>query len=122
MGHKPYVQGGNGRGVTDAQAMLYNAITEHDDSFGLEVIEKTGKYRHQFKSPNHYKLDIASRRLMIAIEVDGFSHSCKKVQQCDQRKEQLLALRGWKVLRFTNSQIKNELPNCVQKVLSMTSR
>ena len=120
LGHKPYVQGGNGRGATVPQLMLYNAIAEHDDSFEMELIEKTGKLRHQFSSPNHYKIDIGSRRKKIAIEVDGLSHSTKKVRECDQRKEQLLALRGWRVLRFTNSQIEKELQNCAQMVLSMT--
>lgn len=119
MGHKPYIQGGNGRGATVPQFMLYNELVKHDDSFEMEVIEKTGSLRHQFSAPNHYKIDIASRRKKIAIEVDGLSHSSKKIQECDQRKDQLLALRGWKVLRFTNSQIEEELTNCAQTVLSM---
>ena len=121
IGHRPYMQGGNGKPATEAQLMMYNELSKHDGSFEMEVIEKTGKLRHQFKSPNHYKIDIASRRLMIAIEVDGYTHSAKKIQECDQRKEQLLALRGWTVLRFTNFQIQSELQNCVQKVLSMIS-
>lgn len=122
IGHKPYVQGGNGKPATEAQLIMYNELSKHDDSFEMEVIEKTGKLRHEFRSPNHYKIDIASRRLMIAIEVDGYTHSAKKIQECDQRKEQLLALRGWKVLRFTNSQIQSELLNCVRTVLSMISQ
>lgn len=121
IGHKPYVRGGNGKPATEAQLRMYNELSKHDDSFEMEVIEKTGRLRHQFGSPNHYKIDIASRRLMIAIEVDGHAHAAKKIQECDQRKEQLLALRGWTVLRFTNFQIQSELQNCVQKVLSMIS-
>jgi very-short-patch-repair endonuclease len=121
IGHKPYMQGGNGKPATEAQLMMYNALSKYDQSFEMEVIEKTGKLRQQFKSPNHYKIDIASRRLMVAIEVDGYTHSSKKIQECDQRKEQLLVLRGWTVLRFTNFQIQSELQNCVRKVLSTTS-
>lgn len=121
MGHKPYVQGGNGRGATKWQLDLYNALCAADDSFEMEVIERTGAYRKVYKTPNHYKIDIASRRLMIAVEVDGVSHSSKKVQECDERKSTVLALRGWRVLRFTNSQIERQLSDCVQKVLSTTS-
>ncbi len=121
IGHKPYVQGGNGRGATKPQVDLYNALCALDDSFEMEVIEKTGAYRKVYKTPNHYKIDIASRRLKVAIEVDGVSHGSKKVQECDERKSTVLALRGWKVWRFTNSQIEMQLSDCVQMVLSTTS-
>lgn len=117
IGHKPYLQGGNGRGATKAQLMLYNEITKYDDSFVMEHIESTKGYIKKYKTPNHYKVDIASKKLMIAIEVDGVSHKSLKVKECDQRKTKVLILKGWKVLRFTNSQIKKELENCVQKVL-----
>jgi hypothetical protein len=119
INHKPAIQGGNGRGATVHQLMLYNKISELDSSFSMEYIEKTGHLAKQFKSPRHYKIDIASKYHMIAIEVDGISHNSLKVKECDERKNKLLALKGWKVLRFTNSQIQKELENCVQMVMSM---
>lgn len=121
IGHMPYQQGGNGRGLTKWQSNIYSELCKHDDSFSVEYIEKTGRLKKMFNAPNHYKIDIASAKHKLAIEIDGKSHQTKKVQQCDQRKTQLLTMRGWKVLRFTNSQIENELMSCVQKVLSMTS-
>jgi very-short-patch-repair endonuclease len=117
--HKPYIQGGNGRGATIHQLKLYNELIKHNDSFEMELIEKTGDLRFQFNSPRHYKIDIASRILKLAIEVDGSSHNTLKIKECDNRKNQLLSLKGWKVLRFTNFQIQRELENCVQMVLSM---
>lgn len=122
MRHKPLIQGGNGRGATKEQLNLYNEITKKDGSFSLEYIEKTGHLRKQFKSPNHYKIDIASKVHMIAIEVDGSSHNSQKIKECDKRKKKLLALRGWKVLSVSNIQIQTELKNCVKMVLSMISR
>jgi hypothetical protein len=92
--------------------------TKKDSSFSMEYIEKTGVLAKEFKSPRHYKIDIASKYHMIAIEIDGPSHNSLKVKECDNRKNQLLALKGWKVLRFTNSQIQKELQNCVQTVMS----
>lgn len=118
--HKPIIQGGNGRGATVHQLMLYNEIVKVDNSFEMEVIEKTGKeLAKKFKSPYHYKLDIASRIHKICIEVDGASHNTLKVKECDQRKDSLLSLKGWRVLRLSNSQIEKELKSCVQTVLSM---
>lgn len=117
--HKPIIQGGNGRGATEEQMMLYNELNKVDGSFSIEYIEKTGKLRKQFKAPYHYKIDIASAIHKIAIEVDGASHNTLKVKECDQRKDQLLTLKGWRVLRLSNSQIQSELMSCVQRVLSM---
>lgn len=118
--HKPIIQGGNGRGATVPQLMLYNEIVKIDNSFEMEVIEKTGKeLAKKFKAPYHYKLDIASRIHKLCIEIDGSSHNTLKVKECDKRKDKLLSLKGWKVLRLSNSQIEKELMNCVQMVLSM---
>lgn len=118
--HKPIIQGGNGRGATVHQLKLYNELVKTDDSFEMEVIEKTGKeLAKKFKSPYHYKLDIASRIHKICIEVDGASHNTLKVKECDKRKDSLLSLKGWRVLRLSNSQIEKELKSCVQMVLSM---
>lgn len=119
MGYKPKIQGGNGRGATKFQQILFDQLIAVDDSFELEAIEKTGEYAKQFRAPNHYKIDIASRKNMIAIEVDGFSHNSNKIKECDERKTILLNLKGWKVLRLSNSQIEKELANCVQMVMSM---
>jgi len=119
IGHKPFSQGGNGRGATVPQLNLYNELIKKDDSFSLEFIELTRGFRKEFKCPNHYKIDIASKKLMIAIEVDGFSHCSKSRKEQDERKEKILCLKGWKVLRFTNLQIEKELTKCVQAVLSM---
>lgn len=117
--HKPIIQGGNGRGATIYQLQLYNELLKHTDCFEMELIEKTKPYTKNFNAPYHYKIDIASRIYKIAIEVDGLSHNTKKVKECDKRKDQLLILKGWKVLRLSNLAIKNELENCVQVVLSM---
>ena len=119
VNHKPAIQGGNGRGATIHQLNLYNEISKHDSSFQMEYIEKTGDLRFMFNSPRHYKIDIASKYHMLAIEIDGSSHNSLKVKECDERKNQLLTMKGWKVLRLSNSQIEKELENCVQTVLSM---
>lgn len=118
--HKPIIQGGNGRGATIYQLNLYNELIKIDNSFEMEVIEKTGReLAKKFKSPYHYKLDIASRIHNLCIEIDGSSHNTLKIKECDKRKTELLNLKGWKVLRLSNSQIDKELMNCVQTVLSM---
>lgn len=116
--HKPYQQGGNGRGATIHQLELYNELVKYDDSFQLEYIIRTLKYRNELNTPTHYKIDVASSYHKIAIEIDGSSHNSKKVKECDQKKETVLGLLKWKVLRFSNHQIQEDTMNCVRKVLS----
>jgi hypothetical protein len=57
-GHRPPVQGGNGRGLTRPQAPLLAALPSH-----------------WVGSPAHYKLDLADERARVAVEVDGASRS-----------------------------------------------
>ena len=117
--HKPKVQGGNGRGPTEYENLLLKELLKIDKSFVGNLVEVTSAYKKDYNCPNHYKIDIASKAHMIAIEVDGSSHSSLKVKECDKRKDQVLSLIGWRVLRLSNDQIEKELKNCVQMALSM---
>lgn len=119
IGHKPMKQGGNGRGNTKEQQLLYDELIKINKSFVCEYIFKTKGFNEEKIYPNHYKIDIASEEFMLAIEIDGQSHNSLKVKQWDKKKTDLLISQGWKVLRLSNSQIQKELKNCVQVVMSM---
>lgn len=113
MGWRPPVHGGNGRGPTAPQLLLASAL-----GWKMEVIVTTGGgYR-----PTHYKLDVANETLKVAVEVDGQSHRCLKVQAADRRKDDFLGRCGWKVLRFSNRQVTEHLAECVAAVLSSISK
>lgn len=117
MGHKPPVLGGNGRGMTIYQEALLNRL---GTGWRGEYIEgHTHQYAKEYGCPNHYKIDIANKKKLIAIEVDGASHNSLKGHERDKKKDTVLCLLKWKVLRFTNKQIEKDLSGCVQKVLSM---
>ena len=116
MGHKPPVQGGNGRGLSESQRMLSEAL-----GWPTEVVVPTKALRNS-GLPSHYKIDIANLEMKIAIEVDGSSHQALKVRERDQRKQEFLAGVGWIVLRFWNREVMADLEGCVQVVLSTTSK
>lgn len=49
-----------------------------------------------------YKVDVAFIQGNVAIEVDGWAfHSDSEVFQIDRNRQNVIALLGWKVLRFT---------------------
>lgn len=119
IGHKPIKQGGNGRGNTKQQQLLYDELVKINKSFSCEYIFSTRNLNEEKIYPTHYKIDIASEKLMLAIEVDGKSHNRNKIKECDKKKTDLLISQGWKVLRLSNLQIEKELMSCVQAVMSM---
>lgn len=119
IGHKPIKQGGNGKGNTKEQQLLYDELIKINKLFVCEYIFKTKGLNDEKIYPTHYKIDIALEELKLAIEIDGTSHNSLKVKECDKKKTNLLISQEWKVLRLSNLQIQKELENCVQAVMSM---
>jgi len=116
MKWKPVIRGGNGTTPPLAQQLLACAL-----GWEMEVPVKTGKSKTS-GYPAVYKLDIANVPLMIGIEVDGNSHNATSRKNQDAKKVALLESLGWKVLRFTNGEVRADLMKCVQMVLSTISR
>lgn len=55
---------------------------------------------------NRFRLDFVYLELKIVIEIDGFeSHGTPEAMQRDLRRQNLLVLDGWIVLRFTRADI-----------------
>lgn len=108
-------RGGNGAGLTVPQEMLASAL-----QWQTEFVVRTGAEKGSGK-PYHYKIDIANPALKIAIEVDGRSHRWTKTKESDARKDAFLTSLGWRVLRFSNQAVMDDLEGCVLTVTSMTS-
>jgi hypothetical protein len=115
MGWGPRIQGGNGRGLTEPQRRLAEAL-----GWPTEFTISTNVRNHVY--PSCYKVDIANPQLMVAIEVDGNSHGALERKRQDRKKEALLTGLGWKVLRFKNREVMEDLDRCVQTVMSTISR
>ena len=114
--HRPSRRGGNGRGPTEPQRVLAEAL-----GWPMEVIVPTGQ-RTPGGPPTHWKLDIANPDLMVAVEVDGKSHCALSRQAQDQRKTEWLTGAGWTVLRFSNEEVMADTAACARTVMSTTSR
>lgn len=120
MGHAPKIRGGNGRGPTRAQCLLAEALGQ---DWQMEYAVKTHVPKiNPEHIPTSYKLDLANPSLMLAIEIDGMSHTSliRKAQDC--KKEQVLCGFGWTVLRVTNQEVIDQLQGCVQMVQSTILR
>ena len=116
IGHKPRIQGGNGKPLSVPQQRLADAL-----GWKTEWVYRTGLTPAE-GYPRHYKIDIAHPSQKIAIEVDGTGHTALKLRARDAKKQALLEGDGWLVLRFTNRAVMDDLGECVRTVMSTISR
>lgn len=112
IGHKPKIQGGNGRPIPIPQKKLADALGWQTE-FAVYIPKSKWVC---------LKIDIANPSLMIGIEVDGGSHCSLARQKQDAEKMQALQSLGWTILRFSNKQVMADLERCVQTVASTTSK
>lgn len=73
---------------------------------------------HQ-RTPKYYRIDLAHRAAMVAVEIDGSSHSPRARRASDERKDSFLRSVGWEVLRFRDPVDFEEVRRrCEQLVLT----
>jgi hypothetical protein len=113
-GHRPPIQGGNGRGLTRPQALLLAALPA---TWAAEVVVPVGLGRRR-GFPTAYKLDLADAGVQIAVEVDGASHQTAQGRARDAKKTARLAALGWRVLRFRNREVLEDPTACARRVLA----
>lgn len=79
------------------------------------------KFRRQFSIEN-FIIDFYSPEFKLAIEIDGDSHFMdNNVMVKDKLRDKVLYEKyKIKVLRFTNSEIKESLEDCLYKILEET--
>lgn len=53
----------------------------------------------------------------IVVEIDGQSHNRTRRSEKDEWKDELLRFDGFKVFRFTDSEVNHGLEGCVNQVL-----
>lgn len=108
-------RGGNGR-TNEIQAFLHSKLNI-DDKWVMEGIVVPGyELKKKYSTPNHYKVDILSEKLKIAIELDGDSHWSNKRREQDRRKELCLQELGYKVIRMQNYQLLYKFDEIVDAI------
>ena len=119
--HKPIVQGGNGRGMTEPQRLLYNKLL-HIGATAEFTVKTNQKRINKYRYPTHYNIDIAIPIYMIAIEVDGASHSLHRNKEKDIKKQIFLLKISGQSLGSKNKQIIENIDICVENVKNEIKR
>jgi hypothetical protein len=106
------LNGGNGQPPTKPEALL---LARLPSNWVWQHILPTGMPRGSGYPP-HYKLDLACPQIRLAVEVDGNSHKAERVKAADRRKQDLLAERGWTLLRFWNREVLDDPEAVVRRI------
>jgi very-short-patch-repair endonuclease len=91
---------------TKGEIILWNQVLKNKKMYGFQFLR-------QFAIDN-YIVDFICRKAKIIIEVDGYSHNFKF--EADTQRDGHLAKLGYKVIRFTEKEIKNDLANVIKNI------
>src|SRR5690554_6022164 len=76
------------------------------------------QYKFRRQHPIHiYIVDFYSHRLKLVIEVDGEYHNQEEQIQKDNQRTEILEFQDLNVIRFSNEEIINELPQVKSTIL-----
>ena len=95
------------KNMTPQERKLWKILRNHQ-FYGFEI-------RRQYPI-DKYIVDFICRSKKIIIEIDGGQHNDKKVVEYDKKRSNDLKILGYKVIRFWNNDIDNNLGG-VYKIL-----
>ena len=73
------------------------------------------KFRRQHPI-GQFVLDFFCREKAVAIEVDGEVHTQMEVADHDMERDKFLRLQGVRIIRFTNNQVVDDLPQALEEI------
>jgi len=73
------------------------------------------KFNRQFGIEN-YIVDFCCRGLKLIVEVDGPIHKRKDIVEYDQIRSRVLESFGYKILRFTNDEVLNDINSVLKSI------
>jgi very-short-patch-repair endonuclease len=71
---------------------------------------------HRQKPIDNYIVDFFCNKLMLAVELDGYTHSFEAVADRDKLKEQRLNEIGIRVLRFKDEDVMNNIEGVIAEI------
>lgn len=102
-------QGGKSSKIEE---IMYEALSRR----GIEV-------RRQYPIAGRYLADFCIPSMKVIIECDGdYWHNLPEILERDKKKDLYLKKYGWKVLRFSEREIRKDVSSCVDKILLQLRR
>ena len=95
-------------------------VTRCENKLGQALIDKNIQIIPNFKI-DEKSFDFKVFHYPILIEVDGNIHNDSIKRAKDYQKDRMAIRRGFRVLRFSNWEVDNTLPQCVEQVQAIIS-
>ena len=76
------------------------------------------KFRRQYPIGN-YIVDFICKEIKLIIEIDGGQHNSEEGIEYDLKRTEYLETKGYKVIRFWNNEIDNNLEGVYQSLMDM---
>lgn len=83
-----------------------NTGTKSETIAGQKLLDSGVKLLPQFKF-GKWSFDYKVKGKPLLIEIDGRIHNLEDKKQRDYEKERFAQIRGFRILRFTNKEVKN---------------
>ena len=71
---------------------------------------------HRQKPLYNYIVDFYCNKLMLAIEIDGYSHDADDAYEADQQRQKMLESNGIHFLRFEDKEVKQSMDNVLRTI------
>jgi len=71
---------------------------------------------HRQKPIDNFIVDFFCKELMLAIELDGYTHTFEKVADRDEKKEQRLGELGVRMIRFKDDDVMNNIEGVMARI------
>jgi len=71
---------------------------------------------HRQKPIDNFIVDFFCKELMLAIELDGYTHTFEKVANRDEIKEQRLGELGVRIIRFKDDDVMNNIEGVMEMI------
>ena len=112
--------------VREKRRNLRNEMTSEEIALWLKLKDwqvEGAKFRRQY-SIGEYIVDFFCSKSRLAIEVDGGYHDEQEAKSYDQQRQREIEGLGIQFLRFTNEQVRTNMPAVIQsirdKLISLT--
>jgi very-short-patch-repair endonuclease len=122
---------GPGRGAVNARRLVDLARAggvSSPERLTLHALLRNGTerwkagFRVQLGPAEEYWLDLVIEEVRLCVEVDGWKvHSRAEAFHTDRDRQNVLALAGWTVLRYTPRRLRNDVDGVVAEVLAMAA-
>ncbi|MEZ5691052.1 MAG: endonuclease domain-containing protein [Rickettsiales bacterium] len=97
------------KSATDTEKLLWSLLRDRQ-LLGV-------KFRRQHPESGVI-LDFASTKYKLAIELDGGQHAAPEKMKEDKERSEMLEQNGWKVLRFWNNDVLNNLEGVAETIVN----